>query len=1115
MARRSILHLRFAAAFWVIAASWLTAAAPVLAQNVDVAQATPSQEIGLRAPAGFEVTLFAGDELAHDIYSMTIDARGRVVVAGRGYVKVLHDDDQNGAADRATLFSERPKSGAHGMLFVGDDLFATGDDGLWVIRDANSDGVADDLQNTADETSDAPRSREKWTYLKHPEHGANAIVHGPDGWIYVVCGNDAAVTSKLATRPGSPVREPNCGTILRFAPDGQASEILAHGFRNPYDADFGPLGELFTVDADGERDHHLPWYAPTRLFDVAQGMHHGWLLSGWQRSWNRPASYFDNVERLVEIGRGSPTGLTVYRHTQFPERYRGSVLTACWTLGRVYHLPLAPEGSTYTSPPEAEVFLETTGEVGFAPVDLAVGPAGDLFIAIGGRGTRGGIFRVTYRGDDRTEPAPPQDSVNAVLAAPQPLAAWSRAHWQPLALEVGREAFVAAVEDARRSPTERIRAIEVLTEMLGGLSVHEAQAAIAAGPPEVGARALWSLGREPRDADAIRVVVSATHHESPRVQRAAWEALAAWNDLGGTIAPIVAEANWDRGWNSPDRRVRAAALLADVRRDALIAPLGAANLWRLAFRGQLTPEHFPAACEAFGEADDDRQRLDCIRLMQLALGDIDTQQMQQDVYAGYALRADEAQLAAAASHGGAKLAAAFPLADRAANRELARLVAMLGVDDTSLVERIAAELTAESHPTDDLHYLICLSRLPAARSELATERVAAGLARLQPKMQAASLYESRNWPTRVLEALAQLYVLDAKLPPAVIRQSEFAQPAQALLAVPMNTADRQAAARRLLAAARDSDEPRWTDRMVALIGELPPEESLPALRLAWADFSLRDAILRVLAASPHTDDRPLFVQSLASPQADTIERAAKALATLGPPASADELLAVLLALKQACLAPEASTLRESLVALLSAWTGENLELAEKPAAGELVAVYQPWFAWFEQAHPASAPALSRSTAATAAEWQTRAAAIDWSAGDAVRGKRVFEQRSCLKCHAGNSSLGPDLAGVSGRWSREDLLAAIVDPNKDVAPLYQTTQVVTGSGRSHTGLVVYESPDGTLLQTGPDTTIRIAGDEIVAMRKSRVSLMPEGLLREATDQDLADLFAHLQTLRAGR
>ncbi len=142
------------------------------------------------------------------------------------------------------------------------------------------------------------------------------------------------------------------------------------------------MGHLLTVDSDGERDHHLPWYAPTRLFDVAQGMEHGWLLDGWTRSWNRPQSFFDNVERIAEIGRGSPTGVVAYRHRAFPEHYRGGVFTACWTFGRVYFFPLETSGASCAAP--LETFLETTGDVGFAPCDLAVGPAGDLFVAIGG-----------------------------------------------------------------------------------------------------------------------------------------------------------------------------------------------------------------------------------------------------------------------------------------------------------------------------------------------------------------------------------------------------------------------------------------------------------------------------------------------------------------------------------------------------------------------------------------------------------------------------------------------------------------------------------------------------------------------------------------------------------
>ena len=54
------------------------------------------------------------------------------------------------------------------------------------------------------------------------------------------------------------------------------------------------------------------------------------------------------------------------------------------------------DGSTYKS--EKQIFMRTTGDIGFAPVDMAVGPDGDLFIAIGGRGTRGSVFRVHYTG---------------------------------------------------------------------------------------------------------------------------------------------------------------------------------------------------------------------------------------------------------------------------------------------------------------------------------------------------------------------------------------------------------------------------------------------------------------------------------------------------------------------------------------------------------------------------------------------------------------------------------------------------------------------------------------------------------------------------------------------
>ena len=98
-------------------------------------------------------------------------------------------------------------------------------------------------------------------------------------------------------------------------------------------------------------------------------------------------------------------------------------------------------------------------------------------------------------------------------------------------------------------------------------------------------------------------------------------------------------------------------------------------------------------------------------------------------------------------------------------------------------------------------------------------------------------------------------------------------------------------------------------------------------------------------------------------------------------------------------------------------------------------------------------------------------------------------------------------------TREDLFAAIYDPQREVAPPYRTTLIATRSGQVHHGLVVYESPEGTLLQTAPDITVRITGDELLSMQPSNRSLMPTGLLDPLSDRELADLAAYLGSLHS--
>jgi len=174
-------------------------------------------------------------------------------------------------------------------------------------------------------------------------------------------------------------------------------------------------------------------------------------------------------------------------------------------------------------------------------------------------------------------------------------------------------------------------------------------------------------------------------------------------------------------------------------------------------------------------------------------------------------------------------------------------------------------------------------------------------------------------------------------------------------------------------------------------------------------------------------------------------------------------------------------------------------------------VYAYWFAWIKETFPEEAAKLAAFAQADTLDWPARLAALDWTTGDVNRGKEVFQRRACARCHAGQGRLGPDLAGAAKRFSREDLFAAILEPSREVAPLYRLTQVITASGRVFTGILVYESPEGTLIQTAPDQIDRIAGDEIVTMQKVSQSLMPNGLLNASTDQELADLYAFLRSL----
>jgi len=1070
------------------------------------------EDLGIRVPEGFEVTRFADDALAHDIYSMTIDAQGRVVVAGAGYVKILHDDDQDGRADRATLFSELPKSGAHGMYFDGPDLICTGDNGVHRLRDRDKDGRADgDL--------------ETWTSLKHPEHGANGIIRGPDGCYYLVCGNDAGISAEHAVLATSPVKQPHSGGIVRFSPEGKPLDVYADGFRNPYDLDIDAAGHLLSVDSDGERDHHLPWYAPMRMFDIAQGREHGWLLKGWTQSWNRPESFFDSMERAAEFGRGSPTGVAVYRHKQFPKHYRDGVFAACWTFGRIYYVPLTREGASASGQPET--FLETTGDIGFAPCDLAVGPEGDLFVAIGGRRTLGSVFRIRYLQPEQLWNLPEGAStLSGVLEANQPLSSWSRAGWVPLAKYLGATPFADyAADDSARSVALRVRAIEVLVEVFGGVKPETARKIIDSADPAVRARLAWALGRGAADADVVPMLAKLTSDPDSQVRRYAWESLATCEaiDPAAELQP-----DWGGGLSDTSRRVRTAAIdvargvgresyqafAAKVRIAAGAVRLRLAQMRiELPQRGADARERLPLdqmeSCAAIvGSASQELAvRLEAVRLLQLALGDVLLLENAAEVYAGYQAKSLYAVPDRVRDKLVLKLVPCFPSRDEELDRELARLLGMLTAYPDTLRAAIATKWTEDSPVEDDLHYLIVASLLAGERQPDFTQATANALLRLHGKLSQAGEFTSRNWPFRVKEVFTELVRRDPALPQAIFESAKLGHPGHSLFEEELPTTLRSSAVRKLWSAVlATGQEP--SPQMVAMAGELPAREAAGLLRPQWENGTLRDAVILQLARAPQPEDRAKFIEALSSPQPAVVERAAYALPALGVRHTTAEMAAALRALKQACSLVKQAEPRTALMRLLEFWTEDGADVEWDP---DPTKQWIGWYNLFAGYYPAEYAQLVASTTTDLATWRSRLNTINWDAGDPVAGRQVFELRSCHRCHQQSGHLGPELKGAVTRMSRDDLFTAILDPNLEVSPTHMTTLIATESGQVYHGLVVYESPESTLLQTGPDTTVRITSTEATAMRPSSQSLMPTGLLDPLTDKQVADLYAFLKTL----
>ncbi len=353
--------------------------------------------------------------------NLCTDGKGRIIASDQyGALYRFAPPSLGKPLDPATIEKiPAPIRAANGLLWINDGLYVAVNDyenkipsGLYRVTSSNSDDTLDKVELLREMNA-------------RGDHGVHAVLPAPDGKsLYLITGNGTKPTTFSGSKvplvwgedhvlPRMPdgrgfMREvlgPG-GIIYQVSFDGKSFTPYSSGYRNIFDAAFNRDGELFTYDADMEYDFNTPWYRPTRVCLATSGSEYGWRNGAGKR----PEWYPDNLGPVLNIGPGSPTGMTFGYGAKFPAKYQEALFCLDWSWGKLYAVHLKPEGSGYTA--TKEEFLSG------APMpltDAIIHPQdGAMYFAIGGRKVQSGLYRVTYTGKEST--APSKAATDAVAA---------------------------------------------------------------------------------------------------------------------------------------------------------------------------------------------------------------------------------------------------------------------------------------------------------------------------------------------------------------------------------------------------------------------------------------------------------------------------------------------------------------------------------------------------------------------------------------------------------------------------------------------------------------------------------------------------------------------------
>jgi putative membrane-bound dehydrogenase-like protein len=1068
---------------------------------------------------GFEIRKIAGQELVGSLIAMTWGNRGRLIVSREmGTVYNVIDNDGDGTYDAVTEYTDKLKN-CQGLCMVFDDLYAvgTGPQGTGVYRlpDANHDDVADDVI----------------LVTKHKgnigEHGPHDVVFGPDGWLYHNIGNHAWImNTPEANTPCRDFEEEGYllepafedagghavgikapgGTVWRFTSDGKQWWKETVGFRNQYDICFNQRGDLFTFDSDMEWDVNLPWYKPVRINHCVPGANFGWRSGA--KNW--PEWYFDSLPATIDVGRGSPTGVVFYEHDQFPEKYRGAMLNCDWSMGRIIVGYLKPQGATYTGSFD---YLVTGNPLNVS--DIEVDRDGSVVFCTGGRRTEGGIYRVTHTaGAKKKSKTLKAETLDDALAMPQPQAAWSREAVAAIKTKLGGEWGVGLVAKVLKgTPAEKVRALTLLSQHGPRPHGQLLLSAVVDADPSVRQFATFLLGDHPTQ-ETLFALTKLLGDKNPVVQRRACEAFTRAG-LTPPVDPIVKLLASDDRWIRFAARLSLERMPVDAWRQIVLAHTnvdvqlsGLLALYHLGPDVLSAKEALERLAPLFARTLPEPTNLDVRRMLELILirDRIDNPETaaQKKQLGELLLYQFTVQLGTNAS--GSREFLARPL-----TREIGELIAWLNVPGAA--QALIQAIESAKDNSIETHYALCLRYVRTGWKG-------------EDKRRLLAWYETtRDW-----EGGNSLQGFLRNIVTGCLEQFTPEERRQFIL----DWKERPHGARLILAASRPEEVQDFENLITTLLAEFEsqpagggkelaaltvdvlsrsatPESQALLRKLFDESADRRDLLARALAKHPLAENIPYLMRGIVSGDETTMQVCLQAVASGDyRPSRPEEYRAVIVAgLKLGKDGGKAA------LNVLHKWTGAIDKKVEDVAA--VLTEYQQWFV--EKYPDEPVPELAKEdtdktkyTVEQLVEFLEKDPAA--AGGDAARGKLVFTKAACIKCHRflkEGEGVGPDLTTLRRRFRKKEILEAVLLPSQVISDQYTAVTVETKAGLVHTGMPLPNPGSNNLVLLLSDATrLEIPADSVETKVKAKVSVMPEGLFKELTIEEIADLFAFLET-----